>query len=226
MSDGPAHITDPRIEEYVLDLAQLGGNPGVTPELLETLKVMEETARRLNHPITGPYVGRTLYVLASLGSARRIFDAGCGLGYSAAWIAAATGDKAEILTVANSAEHQMRSREFHRRANLGSSFDYQVGEPTDILAEQTASFDLIYSDINKAAYPKMAQLAVSRLRPGGLYISDSCLWYGKVCSSTTTRDAWTASIDQHNQWIFAQESLFSTILDQREGLLVAIKRQA
>ena len=224
MLDGPAHITDPRIEEYVLDLAQLGGNPSLSPELLETMEVMEETARRLNHPITGPYVGRTLYVLASLGGARRIFDAGYGLGYSAAWIAAAAGSEAEILTVASSTEHQMRSREFHRRANLTSSFDYQVGDPTDILAEQTGPFDLVYSDINKAAYPKMAQLAVTRLRPGGLYVADSCLWYGKVCSGTTTRDAWTASIDQHNQWIFSQESLFSTVLDQREGLLVAIKR--
>ena len=30
-------------------------------------------------------------------------------------------------------------------------------------------------------------------------------------------------MDHHNQWIFANKQLFATILDQREGLLIAVK---
>lgn len=225
MLDGQLVITDPRVEDYVLDIAALAGEASLPEALADTLKVMEETAERLNYPITGRYVGRTLSVLTCLTGARRIFDAGDGLGYSVAWIAAAAGPEAEILNVAVSEENLLRAREFHRRAELTASFDYQIGRGTEILAEQLGPFDLIYSDVNKGDYPKMAKLAVDRLRPGGLYIADSCLWYGKVCSGTTTRDAWTASVDQHNQWLFAQDSLFSTVLDQREGLLIAVKKR-
>jgi len=225
MMNGRLVITDPRVENYVLDMAELAGEPSLSPSLIATLTVMEETADRMNYPIAGRYVGRTLSVFACLTKASRIFDAGDSLGYASAWIALGAGAEAKILTTCNSEENFVRAREFHRRAELTSSFSYKVGRATDTLKTQDDSFDLIYSDVNKSDYPTMAKLAVEHLRPGGVYIADSCLWYGKVCSSTTTRDAWTASVDQHNQWLFAQRGLFSTIIDQREGLLIAVKKR-
>jgi len=225
MQDGQLLITDPRVEEYVLEIASMGGEPALPESLSDTLRIMEQTAQRLNYPIAGPYVGRTLYILTCLNGPKRIFDAGYGLGYSVAWIAAAAGAQAHIVTVATTEEHQVRAREFHRRAELMSQFDYRLGSGPEILESEPGPFDLIYSDVNKGDYPRMAKLAVDRLRPGGLYIADSCLWYGKVCSGTTTRDMWTASVDQHNQWILSQKSLFSTIIDQHEGLLIAVKRR-
>ena len=124
----------------------------------------------------------------------------------------------------NSEEHVVRAREFHRRIPLGVDFDYRVGDAVAILENEPGPFDLIYSDINKGSYPRMAELIVERLAPGGLYIAENALWYGKVCSGTTTRDAWTASVDRHNQWLFSHPSLFTTILDQCDGLLLAVNR--
>jgi caffeoyl-CoA O-methyltransferase len=222
----PLVITDPRVEDYVLDIAELAGEPSLPPALTATLTVMEETAHRMNYPIAGRYVGRTLSVFACLTAATRIFDAGDSLGYAGAWIALGAGPDATIMSTCNSAENLVRAREFHRRAELESKFDYQLGRATETLESQEGSFDLIYSDVSKGDYPAMAKIAIERLRPGGTYIADSCLWYGKVCSGTTTRDAWTASVDQHNQWLFAQPDLFSTVIDQREGLLIAVKRRS
>ncbi len=91
------------------------------------------------------------------------------------------------------------------------------------LQAEAGPFDLIYNDINKGSYPEMAALAVGKLRPGGLYIADNALWHGKVCSGRVTRDAWTAAVDHHNQWVFANKQFFATILDQRDGLLIAVK---
>ena len=219
-------ITDPRVEDYVLDIAGLAGEPTLPAPLVETLGVMEETADRMNYPIAGRYVGRTLAVFACLTGATRILDAGDSLGYAACWLSLGAGKEATIVTTCNTEENLVRSRGFHQRAQLTSNFEYVAGRASATLADQDLPLDLIYSDVNKGDYPKMAKLAVERLRPGGVYIADSCLWYGKVCSGTTTRDAWTASVDQHNQWIFAQRGLFSTVIDQREGLLVAVKKRA
>jgi predicted O-methyltransferase YrrM len=225
MLEGRLVITDPRVEDYVLDIAELAGEPSLPKALIETLGVMEETADRLNYPIAGRYVGRTLSVFACLTGATRILDAGDSLGYAGTWLSAGAGSEATILTTCNSEENLVRAREFHRRAELTSNFTYALGRASDTLETQDEPFDLIYSDVNKGDYPKMAKLAVDRLRPGGVYIADSCLWYGKVCSGMTTRDAWTASVDQHNQWVFAQRGLFSTLIDQREGLLIAVKKR-
>jgi caffeoyl-CoA O-methyltransferase len=187
---------------------------------------MEELAERLSYPISGPLLGRMLCMLAGVSGARRIFDAGAGFGYSSAWLAAGAGAGAEIIAVDDSAEHLTRAREFHRQAGLAASFEYRVGDALATLEQEPGPFDLIFSDVDKGQYPKMAQLAIKRLRPGGIYLADNALWYGKVCSGQTTRDAWTASVDRHNQWLFSQPGVFATILDQHEGLLIAVKRSA
>ena len=226
MMEGRLVITDPRVEDYVLDIAELAGEPSLPEAMTATLGVMEETAHRMNYPIAGRYVGRTLSVFSCLTGATRIFDAGDSLGYAGTWLGLGAGAEATILTTCNSPENLVRAREFHKRAEVESSFTYQVGRASETLEAEDGPFDLIYSDVNKSDYPAMAKLAIDRLRPGGVYIADSCLWYGKVCSGTTTRDAWTASVDQHNQWLFAQRGLFSTVIDQREGLLIAVKKRS
>ncbi len=217
-------ITDPRVEDYTLVIARLGGNQGLPECVPEVLADMEQLAERLSFPIAGPLIGRTLCLLAGLSGARRIFDGGCGFGYATTWIAAGAGQGASIVAVDQSEEHIARAREFHRRCELAVDFEYRAGDAVEALDAEAGPFDLIYNDINKAAYPRMAELAVEKLRPGGLYVADNALWYGKVVSGSTTRDAWTAAVDQHNQWIFGHEQMFATIVDQRDGLLVAVKR--
>ena len=223
MAENNVTITDPRVEDYTLVIARLGGNQGLSPELPPVLEMMEELAERLSFPISGPLIGRMLYLLAGLSGARRIFDAGSGFGYSSTWIGAGAGAGSSIICVETSAEHLARAREFHKRAGLRPDFEYRVGDAVATLEAEAGPFDLIYNDVSKSAYPQMAALAVEKLRPGGLYIADNALWYGKVCSGRVTRDAWTAAVDHHNQWIFANKQLFATILDQRDGLLVAVK---
>lgn len=217
-------ITDPRVEDYTLVIARMGGNQGLPAPMPDVLADMEQLAERLSFPISGPLIGRTLCLFAGLGAAKRIFDAGCGFGYATTWIAAGAGQGASIVAVDQSEEHLARAREFHRRCELSVDFDYRAGDAVEVLEAEPGPFDLIYNDINKPAYPKFAELAVEKLRPGGIYVADNALWYGKVVSGTTTRDAWTAAVDQHNQWLFAHKRLFATIVDQRDGLLLAVKR--
>jgi len=217
-------ITDPRVEDYTLVIAQMGGNQGLPTPVPGVLADMEQLAERLSFPIAGPLIGRTLCLFAGLGGARRIFDAGCGFGYATTWIASGAGKGASIVAVDQNEEHLARAREFHRRCELSVDFDYRAGEATEILEAEPGPFDFIYNDINKGAYPQMAELAVKKLRTGGIYVADNALWYGKVVSGATTRDAWTAAVDRHNQWLFAHKQLFATIVDQRDGLLLAVKR--
>lgn len=217
-------ITDPRVEDYTLVIARLGGNQGMSSEAATVLSDMEQLAERLSYPIAGPLVGRTLCLLAGLSGARRIFDAGCGFGYGSLWLAIGAGQGCSVVCVDQSEGHIARAREFHRRSELTADFSYQTDDAVSVLEGDPGPFDLIYSDVNKGSYPRMAELAVTKLRPGGVYVADNALWYGKVVSGTTTRDAWTAAVDQHNQWLFAQDRMFATIVDQRDGLLVAVKR--
>ena len=224
MSDRPLEVTDARVEEYLRTIAMLG-RPKALPERFGTsLALMEAEAIRRNLPICGPLIGRLLYLFGGLVGARRIFDAGCGFGYSSAWLAAGAGKGATITCVDYSEELVRTARQFHQDAGLKAAFDYRFGDAVATLEQEAGPYDLILNDVDKHHFPRVARLALDRLRRGGIYIADNALWHGKVVSSTTTRDAWTAAVDRHNQELLSRSDCFVTLIDQRDGLLVAVKQ--
>lgn len=218
-------ITDERVGQYLLDLLDVSGDKALSKTLTDVLLDMEELAERQHSTIVGPLVGRTLCMNAGLVGARRILDAGCGFGYSSLWLAAGAGSGAKVICVDTSAENLARAEAFHARAGLGVEFEYRRGDAMDFLDLDPGPFDVVMNDVDKEAYPRFAPLAVDRLRPGGLYMAASALWYGKVCVYGTTWDAWTSSVHQHNEWLFAQDHLFTQIHDSTDGLLVTVRRR-
>ena len=76
-------ITHPDIESYLSSLM-----PSEDPVLRE----MEEMSINIDLPIVGPLVGRLLNQLTTLSGAKRIFELGSGIGYSAYWFAMAAGE--------------------------------------------------------------------------------------------------------------------------------------
>jgi predicted O-methyltransferase YrrM len=224
MGRAPPVITDPHVERYILELGEHGGNRGLPGPIPQIGLEIEDAARKQAFPIAGPLVGRSVCMFAGMIGARRILDAGAGFGYSGLWLAAGAGRGARITCVDRSSEALMRARDFHKRAGLGDLFEYVVGDALDVLDGDPGPFDIVFNDVDKERYPKMAKLAVPRLRPGGLYLAGNVLWYGKVCVYGTTWDAWTTAVHQHNDWLFNQPDLFCTIYDQSDGLLAAVRR--
>ncbi len=217
-------ITDPRVEQYLLDLVDATGNRGLSDRLVAVLMEMEELAERSHFPIVGPLVGRTVCMHAGLIGARRIVDLGCGFGYSSLWLAAGAGAGAKVICVDTSAENLAQARAFHERAGLPAEFVYTRAEAVEAMELDPGPFDLVLNDVDKESYPRIARIATERLRPGGVYAAASALWYGKVCLYGTTWDAWTSAVHQHNDWLFSQENLFVQLYDQGDGLVVAVRR--
>ena len=205
-------IIDPRITEYL-------GN--VTPDRDKTLEEMERYAREKNFPITGPLVGRFLFLLARSIKARRIFVLGSGFGYSAYWFAKAAGSEAEITCTEGSADNAERAADYFRRGKISRNVTFLVGDALKLIDAAEGQFDIIFMDIDKHQYPKGFRKALPRLRKGGLLIADNTLWSGKVLG--TKPDADTAGILTFNRLIYASRELHSTILPLRDGVSVSVR---
>ncbi len=222
--DPRVQISDPRVEAYILDAVDVGGGAGLSAAARAVMRELEEASVRESFPIVGPVAGRTLCLLAGLSGAQRIFCAGSGTGYAALWLAAGAGPGAQIHCVDWSPESAERVRDAMSRAGFQVDLDIRTGDPVALLERESGHLDLVYNDVDKGLYPRAARAAFARLRPGGVYIADRALWYGKVCVGGTTWDGWTTAIANHNREVFAHPDLFTTILDQGDGLLVAVKR--
>ncbi|HEV8260502.1 MAG TPA: hypothetical protein VGQ19_07095, partial [Burkholderiales bacterium] len=79
-----------------------------------------------------------------------------------------------------------------------------------------------FNDVDKEDYPRVFRVAVPRLAPGGLFVSDNALWSGRVADQKSP-DERTRAIQEFNRLLYESKDLFPTIFPIRDGLAVALK---
>jgi caffeoyl-CoA O-methyltransferase len=207
-----AKIVSEKVERYMNDLL---------PKRDAVLSEMERYAKEHDVPIIGPACGRLLSLLAQISGARRIFEMGSAIGYSAIWFAKGAGDNAEIYCTDGDPENARRAQEHFKRAGVSDRIRFLVGDAVDLIDTVNGEMDLILIDVNKTQYPASLKKAVPRLRSGGLLVTDNVLWSGKVTSRA--KDANTRSIQEFNKAIYSSNELFPVIVPLRDGVAVCRK---
>ena len=205
-------ITSPEIERYIQNLYPLE-NP--------TLKEMEQLGNKINFPLVGPLVGRLLYQLATMTSAKSVFEMGSGFGYSAFWFALAMPEEGVIHLTDHSQKNSELAKRFFVEGNLAHKARFHVGNALEILAKIDGNFDIMFIDIDKECYPKAMALAKPRINVGGLLITDNLLWFGQVLEKQG--DPSTEGVKRFNQTLFNDCDFISTLLPIRDGVGIAYK---
>jgi predicted O-methyltransferase YrrM len=197
---------------------------GLVPRRHDVLLAMEEKAHVEGFPIIGPACGLFCYQVARLTGARRIFELGSGFGYSTAWFAQAVRENGGGLVHHTVWDQDLSAQARGYLGALGMSelVRFHVSEAVDALRRQTQSFDLIFNDIDKEAYPESLPVIETRLRPGGVLIVDNLLWGNRIFDASE-RDAATEGIRELTRRIAGSGRWVSSILPIRDGLLLAYK---
>lgn len=206
-------FTDPAVDEYMLKLL---------PARDAVLAEMEEQARQRNIPIVGPAVGRLLFQYARLIQARKVFELGSAIGYSTIWWARAVGAGGEVFYTDGDPRNAEEARGYMERAGVADRARIGVGDALEQLSAQKQEFDIIFNDVDKEGYPRVLPLVASRLRRGGLFITDNVIWSARVTQANPEEKS-TRAIQEFNQRLYAMKEFFTTILPLRDGLAVAIK---
>ncbi len=120
-----------------------------------------------------------------------------------------------------SEENYEMARGFFRRSGIEERVNMQVGDAIGLLEDQDSPFDIIFNDIDKANYPDSLPIALEKLKPGGLLITDNILWQGKVVAGETDPD--TAGVREYTRLLYDCPELFTTIIPVRDGVSVSLK---
>jgi predicted O-methyltransferase YrrM len=201
-----------KIDNYIMNLM---------PERDEIQKEMEKYAKENNFPIIGPMVGRILRQLAIVTGAKNIFEMGSGYGYSAYWFAGGIPEDGKIICTDGSEENMARGLEYLRRGGFMNKIEYQTGNALDIIKKYDVPFDIILNDIDKKDYPLAFELAIPRLKKGGIFVTDNVLWKGKILHKRV--DSATRAVAEFNQMLFSSKDVLSSIIPIRDGLGLAVK---
>jgi predicted O-methyltransferase YrrM len=207
-------IVNPRIDEYLGRLYDDGD-----PVRLE----MEALARERRFPIVGPLVGRSLLVLARSIGAKRVFELGSGYGYSALFFARAVGEAGEVHCTELSEDNVRLAEGFLTRAAVWDRVRYHREEATAALRRVGGTWDVVYNDIDKDAYPGTVELAHAHLRPGGLFITDNVLWSGRVLPGEDDGKAATRGVVEFTRRLLAHPGFLAFVNPTRDGVAVALR---
>lgn len=192
------------------------------PKRESVLMEMEEYAAKNDIPIVGPAVARVLQQYAVLIQAKKVFELGSAIGYSTIWWAQAVGEGGKVFYTDGDPKNAERARGYFDRAGVTSRVVIHTGDALELLSEQKEQFDIIFNDVDKEDYPRVLRMAPSRLRRGGLFITDNVLWSGRVAQKNPT-GASTKAILQFNRALYDSKEFYTTILPIRDGLAVAVK---
>jgi len=203
---------EPKIEKYLNDLL---------PERESVVREMEEYAEANQFPIVGPLVGRLCYQMVKSIKAKLIFEMGSGFGYSTYWLAKALPDDGKIFFTEYSQDNIKLAEDFLGKAQVLDKVEIIQGDAIRALENRDEEFDLIMNDIDKEYYPKSLKVILSRLRKGGILITDNLIWSGRIVNSEP--DAQTRSIMQYTRLIYDSPDLWTTIIPLRDGVGMSLK---
>jgi caffeoyl-CoA O-methyltransferase len=208
-------INSPEVEKYIYS---------ILPKRDAVHSEMERYAKRNNVPIVGPAVGRLLAQLVQLIDAKRIFELGSAIGYSTLWMARAAGSSGAIHYTDGNSTNAERAKNYLARAGVADRVTFHIGDALTALDSTTGDFDIIFNDVDKHGYPDVFRKAVSRVRSGGLFITDNTLWSGRVARKAKPNDRNTRAIQEFNKLCYASPDLFPVLVPLRDGVLVCRRR--
>lgn len=203
-------ITDPKIEKYLMNLSA---------ESDRYILEMEKRAKQNDFPIVDRLVGRLLFVLTKLRKPNLVVELGSGFGYSAYWFSRAI-EKGKVVLTEYTKENLDHAKKTFRESGLIPKAEFRVGNAIEI-ARGYRNIDILFIDIDKHQYLEAVKTLLPHLSKNALVIADNTLWYGKVAGRNKDRD--TMGIKSFNDYMFASEDFFTTIVPLRDGVLVAYK---
>jgi caffeoyl-CoA O-methyltransferase len=207
----------------------------VTPELADYLarhsrqdevlaRVERETAELPRAVMaTTPDEAALLTMLARLMGARSALEIGTFTGYGAISIARGLAEGGRLTCLEVSEEYAEIASRNLESAGLLDRVDVVVGPADEALRAmpEEPTFDYVFVDADKAAYPTYYDLVLPRLLPGGLLLLDNVFLGGDVVAPSDER---SRIMDELNDRVTADERVDSAMVFVADGLTLVRKR--
>jgi len=186
---------------------------------------MEAYAAEHRVPIADREVARFIEITARAINARSALECGMAIGYSVIHLLRGMGGDGHVTTIDPSDEMIRRASDYLTRAGLRERTQIEKGYALEVIPRLNESFDLLFIDAVKEEYRGYLDLALPKLRIGGVVICDNLLWGGQVAGEIRSDDqkASTEALREFNKYFVNHPQLRAQVLAVGDGLGYAVK---
>mgnify|MGYP006089853411 FL=1 len=206
-----------QLEDYIIKHSQQ------EPKLLKDLN--RETNLKVLQPrmISGAHQGRLLSIISKIISPTKILEIGTFTGYSTLCLSEGLTKDGRIHTVDINEELYDLQRKYFKKSPFNDNIIQHLGNALEVIPTMDNNFDLIFLDADKNNYPEYLDVLISKLKIGGVLLSDNVLWDGKVLNPISEKDISTKAIVKYNKLLSQREDMDNVILPIRDGLTISRK---
>jgi len=195
------------------------------PESTGLLAEMESYAAEHRVPIADREVAAFLEITARAIRARRVLECGMAIGYSMIHLARAMPDDGLVVTIDPSDEMIKAAEGYFARAQVRNRVQIEKGYALEVIPRLQETFDLVFIDAVKEEYRGYLDLALPKLREGGVVICDNLLWGGQVAGEISSPDqkSSTEALRDFNRYFVNHPQLRAEVLPVGDGLGYGVK---
>jgi caffeoyl-CoA O-methyltransferase len=172
--------------------------------------------------LSGHVQGNFLSIISAMLRPRRILEIGTFTGYSALCLASGLTEDGVIYTLDRDEETAVIAQNFFQKSKYASQINFITGDAKDIIPTLHESWDLVFIDADKAAYPQYYDMIIDNVRPGGIILADNILWSGKVIEEPM--DKKTRILHEFNLMVSKDHRVKNVILPLRDGVNMIMKK--
>lgn len=123
--------------------------------------------------------GKLLCLFAKLSNSEKILEIGTGVGYSTIWLAKALAEGGNCVSIEKSKDFfEMAQKNIKKFPDLEEKIKLHNMDAIEILDQYQSSktsFDFIFIDANKSAYPEYLTRSRELITKGGMIVLDDIL---------------------------------------------------
>ena len=127
----------------------------------------------------------------------------------------------ELITLDINQETTDMAQSFWNKSAHGKKIKALIGSALEIIPTLDGDFDFVFIDADKENYLNYLNISLKKLTPGGMVAIDNVLWSGTVLDKP--KDIYTKAIQEINNFIAKDNSLYGTLLPVRDGIFLVKK---
>ena len=160
---------------------------------------------------SGPLLG----ALVAAAGAKRVLEIGCGLGYSALWLADGAGPGGTVETCEQVPLHADLARDQFRAHDAGGRITIHTARALDVLATLRPGYDFIFADGDPGDYVAELEHFTRLLKVGGTLITSN-LFLGVY----VTDAPWLATAAEYRRRILEDRAWRTAFLPDGKALSI------
>lgn len=174
--------------------------------------------RLLIDPVGAQFLG----FISNIFKPQAILEIGTFSGFTAQVLAEGLTPDGLLTSIEINEDHFLFAKECLQSSDRRAQIEFILGDALTEIPKLNRQYDLIFLDAAKRQYTKHYELALQKLKTGGILLADNALWKNRVLLEEP--DNMTKGVQKFNDYVQADDRVTNSLIPVGDGIHMIMKK--